>query len=65
MARQDTLDQITVALGGVPGWLSSLPDSQLERQWALLAGSWSDSDLKARDKPLVSFGAAAAIHCPY
>jgi hypothetical protein len=37
MARQDVLDQITQTLGSVPGWLSGLPDPQLEHQWGLIA----------------------------
>jgi hypothetical protein len=65
MARQDVLNQIIQALGSVPGWLSSLPDPQLEYQWGLIAWLLNDSKLSARDKALVSFGAAASIHCPY
>jgi len=65
MARQDVLNQITQALGSVPGWLSGLPDPQLEYQWGLIAWFLGDSQLSARDKALVGFGAAASIHCPY
>jgi hypothetical protein len=32
MTRQEILDQISQTLGGVPGWLDGLPDSQLEHQ---------------------------------
>ncbi len=65
MTRQEILDQISQTLGGVPGWLDSLPDSQLEHQWGLTAWFLSDSKLTARDKALVAFGAAGAVHCSY
>ena len=65
MARQDILDQITQALGAVPDWLAGMPDPQLEHQWGMISWVLSDTVLSARDKALVSFGAAAAVHCPY
>ena len=65
MTRQEILDQITQTLGSVPGWLGGLPDPQLEHQWGLISWVLSDSALSARDKALVAFGAAAAVHCPY
>jgi hypothetical protein len=65
MARQDALDEIRQTLGDVPGWLAGLPDPQLEYQWGTNRWVLSDTQLSARDKALVSFGAAAAVHCPY
>ncbi len=65
MTRQDVLDQIQQTLGSVPEWLSRMPDPQLENQWGMIAWVLSDTALSARDKALVSFGAAAAVHCPY
>ena len=65
MARQEALDQIQQTLGAVPGWLAGLPDPQLEHQWGMIAWLLGDSKLSGRDKALVSFGAAAAAHCPY
>ena len=65
MTRQEILDQIRQTLGEVPGWLSGLPDPQLEYQWGLIAWILSDTALSARDKALVAFGAAEAVHCPY
>jgi hypothetical protein len=65
MARQDILDQISQTLGAVPGWLAGMPDPQLEHQWGLISWVLSDTVLSARDKALVAFGAAAAVHCPY
>ena len=65
MARQDVLNQITQVFGSVPGWLSSLPDPQSEYKWGQVAWFLGDSKLSARDKDLVGFGAATAVHCPY
>ncbi len=65
MARQDALDQITQTLGAVPGWLEGLPDPQLELEWGRIAWLLSETKLSARDKALVAFGAAEAVHCPY
>ena len=65
MTRQEVFDQISQTLGGVPGWLEGLPDSQLEHQWGITAWFLSDSKLTARDKALVAFGAAAAGRCQY
>jgi hypothetical protein len=65
MARQQILDQITQTLGSVPGWLDGMPDPQLEYEWGRIAWLLGDSRLSARDKALVSFGAAGAVHCPY
>ena len=64
-SRQQIRDQITKTLGGVPGWLEGMPDPQLEHMWGMLTWVLSDSKLTARDKALVSFGAAAAVHCSY
>ena len=65
MARQDILTQITQTLGAVPGWLDGMPDPQLEHEWGRIAWLLSDTQLSARDKALVAFGAAGAAHCPY
>ncbi|MBT3266020.1 hypothetical protein HN371_02650 [Candidatus Poribacteria bacterium] len=65
MSRQDVLAQITEALGGVPGWLSRLPDDQLTQTWGTLGWMFSDTALTSREKALISYGAAAAVHCTY
>jgi hypothetical protein len=65
MTRPEVLQQIAQTLGAVPGWLEGLPDPQLAHQWGLIAWVLSDSQLTAREKALVAFGAAAAVHCPY
>ena len=64
-ARDEILTEIRQTLGEVPGWLSGLPDPQLEYQWGTISWVLSDTKLSARDKALVSFGAAGAVHCPY
>jgi hypothetical protein len=65
MARQDILNEIQQTLGAVPAWLGGIPDPQLEHQWGLIRWLLSDTALSGRDKALVAFGAAAAVHCPY
>ena len=65
MARQDALNQIAQAFGRVPQWLETLEDPHLELQWGLVSCLLSDSKLCARDKALVAFGTAAALHCRY
>jgi alkylhydroperoxidase/carboxymuconolactone decarboxylase family protein YurZ len=65
MARQEILDQIEVAFGSVPGHFSGAPDAVLEQLWTTLSWVLSDTALSSRDKALVAFGAAAAIHCEY
>lgn len=65
MGRQETLDNIRDLMGEVPGWLEQLPDDHLERRWADMSWINTDSRLSSRDKKLVAFGAAAALHCEY
>ena len=65
MARQEILNQIEQAFGFVPGWFSGMPDAVLEQYWTTLGWVLGDTALAGRDKALVAFGAAAAIHCEY
>jgi hypothetical protein len=65
MARQEVLDQITQNFGFVPGILNQMPDAVLEQYWTTLNWVLGDTKLTARDKALVAFGAASAIHCGY
>jgi alkylhydroperoxidase/carboxymuconolactone decarboxylase family protein YurZ len=65
MARQEILDQITQNFGFVPGLMEQMPDAVLEQYWTTLGWVLGDSKLTARDKALVAFGAASAIHCAY
>ena len=65
MARQETLSQIEEAFGSVPGWFGEAPDAVLEQYWTSIGWVLSDTALSGRDKALIAFGAAAAIHCEY
>jgi hypothetical protein len=65
MARQEILDQITQNFGFVPGLMNQMPDAVLEQYWTTLSWVLGDTKLSARDKALVAFGAASAIHCGY
>ena len=65
MNRQEILGQIKQAYGFVPGFFAGAPDVVLEQWWNELGWLQSDTALSARDKVLVAFGAASAIHCEY
>jgi hypothetical protein len=65
MARQEILDQITQSFGFVPGLMAQMPDAVLEQYWTTLSWVLADTQLTARDKALVAFGAASAGHCGY
>ena len=65
MARQEILDQITQSFGFVPGLMDQMPDAVLEQYWTTLSWVLGETKLVARDKALVAFGAASAIHCAY
>jgi hypothetical protein len=63
--RQEILDQFAQNFGLVPDVLNEMPDPVLEQYTTTLYWVLSDTTLSARDKALVAFGAASAIHCPY
>lgn len=65
MSRQEILGQVEAAFGAVPGWFSGMPDAVMEQHWASIGWVMSDTALSQREKALVAFGAAAAIHCEY
>jgi len=65
MTRQEITTQITQAFGFVPGMMDEMPDEVLDQYWHSLSWVTGDSKLSARDKALVAFGAASAIHCGY
>jgi alkylhydroperoxidase/carboxymuconolactone decarboxylase family protein YurZ len=65
MARQQLLEQVEQDFGLVPGFMADMPDPVLEQYWTTLNWVLSDTALSARDKALVAFGAATAIHCSY
>jgi AhpD family alkylhydroperoxidase len=66
MSRADTERDIIQTLGQVPIFFEDMPDDTLEREWQ----EWKtfqmeDSAISAREKQLIGFAVAAAIHCPY
>jgi alkylhydroperoxidase/carboxymuconolactone decarboxylase family protein YurZ len=63
--RQQILEQFAQNFGLVPDYLSEMPEPVLEQYTNTLNWVLSDTTLSARDKALVAFGAASAIHCPY
>jgi hypothetical protein len=65
MARQEIFEQAEQKFGLVPDFLRQMPDAVLEQYWTTLNWVLSDTKLSARDKALVAFGAATAIHCGY
>jgi hypothetical protein len=65
MSREETLGQIEQAFGFVPVYLAEAPDAVLEQFWMQVTWLQSDTKLSMREKVLVGFGAAAAIHCEY
>jgi hypothetical protein len=65
MTRREITGQVEQAFGFMPGWMAGMPDAVLDQYWATLSWVLSDTKLSARDKALVAFAAASAIHCPY
>jgi alkylhydroperoxidase/carboxymuconolactone decarboxylase family protein YurZ len=65
MAEQETLEQVEQNFGLVPDFMADMPEAVLEQYWTTLNWVMSDTKLSARDKALVAFGAATAIHCGY
>ena len=65
MARQQILEQVEQNFGLVPGFMADMPEPALEQYWSTLNWVLSDTALSARDKALIAFGAATAIHCAY
>ena len=66
MSRSDTERDILETLGQVPDFFAAMPDETLEREWAEFKQfQLEDTALTAREKQLIGFGVAAAIHCPY
>ncbi len=65
MKRQDILNQAKENFGIVPDWMNSMPDAVLEQYWNTLSWILADTEISARDKALIAFGAASAVHCGY
>ena len=66
MNRSDIEREIVETLGQVPPFFASMPDEVLERQWSdFKQFQFGDTVLSAREKQLIGYAVAAAIHCPY
>jgi hypothetical protein len=65
VARKEILEQVEQNFGLVPDFMADMPEPVLEQYWTTLNWVMSDTALAARDKALVAFGAATAIHCGY
>lgn len=65
MTREEILSQAEAGFGLVPGWLKEMPDAALEQYWTTLNWVMADTKMAARDKILVAYGAATALHCSY
>jgi AhpD family alkylhydroperoxidase len=66
MTRQEIEREIVETLGQVPGFFQTMPDSTLEHEWAeFKAFQLGDTELTQREKDLIGYAVAAAIHCPY
>ena len=65
MSRQEILSQMEQTFGHVFDFWRGAPDAVLEQMWSSVGWVTGDTALSARDKALVAYGAAAAIHCEY
>ncbi len=66
MSRSDTERDIIETLGQVPVFFKDMPDATLEREWAQFKEfQMTDTAISAREKQLIGYAVAAAIHCPY
>ena len=66
MSRSDTETDIRATLGQIPSFFASMPDSTLENEWTEFKKfQLSDTELSAREKHLIGYAVAAAIHCQY
>jgi len=66
MSRSDTEREIRETLGRVPSFFASMPDSTLENEWnEFKVFQMTDTELTVREKQLIGYAVAAAIHCPY
>ena len=66
MSRSDVEREIRETLGQVPSFFETMPDATLENEWReFKVFQLSDTALTVREKQLIGYAVAAAIHCPY
>lgn len=64
-SRQEILAEIEETFGFIPQWLDEMADDVLDQYWTNHLWLCSDTALSKRDKVLIAYGAATAIHCNY
>jgi AhpD family alkylhydroperoxidase len=66
MKREEVYKQMEQALGLVPTFFKSLPDSSLELEWTLFNRLENEpGPIPNKYRELVGLGVAAALKCPY
>lgn len=66
MSRSDVEADIRETLGQIPSFFETMPDSTLENEWReFKVFQLTDTELTVREKHLIGYAVAAAIHCPY
>jgi AhpD family alkylhydroperoxidase len=66
MSRSEIEREIVQTMGQVPPFFATMPDSTLEHEWEEFKSfQLGDTALTAREKHVIGYGVAAAIHCPY
>lgn len=66
MVSTGTRNEIEEYLGTVPSWLEALSEPAADHSWGVVRDlEFGETELSAREKALVSVGAAAAMNCPY
>ncbi len=66
MSRSDVEAEIRETLGQIPSFFESMPDSTLENEWnEFKVLQLTDTKLSVREKQLIGYAVAAALHCPY
>lgn len=65
MTRDEILSTMEESHGIVPAYVREMPEAMLVQFWETTKWVEGDSALSSRDKMLVGYGAAGAVHCEY
>jgi AhpD family alkylhydroperoxidase len=66
MSRQEVYYEIEKALGKVPTFFKSIPDSSLELEWHLMKTvQFDESPIPGKYRDLIGLGIAAVTRCRY
>ena len=66
MTRDEIYEDIKATLGGVPGFVASLDDTQLGPMWETTKSTFlSDMSLGLKVNALAAVAAACALECEY